>query len=172
MGYLDQPTHPRTLQAMRIQVVSDLHPEFHNLVPPVAKGAEVLVCAGDLASIGASAVRYAAEAWAEARHIFYVPGNHEFSGTDIDRARKQLAEECARHGITLLDTDAVVIDDVHFIGATLWTDFPLDRVAREPGAHRAALGISDFDGWITHHGGTKRFSTSAQVSAVTFNTLT
>ena len=31
--------------------------------------------------------------------------------------------------------------------------------AREPGAHRAALGISDFDGWITHRGGTKRFTT-------------
>ena len=56
---------------MRIQVVSDLHLEFHNLLPPAAKGADVLVCAGDLAPIGASAVRYAAEAWAEARHILY-----------------------------------------------------------------------------------------------------
>ena len=144
---------------MRIQVVSDLHLEFHNRLPPVAKGADALVCAGDLAPIGAGAVRYAAEEWAGARHILYVPGNHEFYGADIDRARKQLAEECATHGITLLDTDAIVIDDVHFIGATLWTDFLLDGVARESGAHRAALGISDFDGSITHRGGTKRFTT-------------
>ena len=145
---------------MRIQVVSDLHLEFHNVLPPVAEGADVLVCAGDLAPVGSGAVRYAAEAWAEARHVLYVPGNHEFYGADIDHARGQLAEECARHGITLLDPDAIVIDDVHFIGATLWTDFLLDGLAREPGAHRAALlGISDFDGWITHHGGTKRFTT-------------
>ena len=145
---------------MRIQVVSDLHLEFHNNLPPVAEGADVLVCAGDLAPVGAGAVRYAAEAWAEARHILYVPGNHEFYGADIDWAREQLAEECARHGITLLDPGAIVIDDVHFIGATLWTDFLLDGLAREPGAHRAALlGISDFDGWITHHGGTERFTT-------------
>ena len=81
------------------------------------------MCAGDLAPIGAGAVRYAAEEWAEAKHILYVPGNHEYYGADIDRTRKQLAEECARYGITLLDTDAIVIDDVHFIGATLWTDF-------------------------------------------------
>ena len=117
---------------MRIQVVSDLHVEFHNVLPPVAEGADVLVCAGDLAPVGSGAVRYAAEAWAEARHVLYVPGNHEFYGADIDHARGQLAEECARHGITLLDPDAIVIDDVHFIGATLWTDLLLDGLARQP----------------------------------------
>ena len=79
---------------MRIQVVSDLHLEFHNLLPPVVEDADVLVCAGDRAPIGTGAVRYAAEEWAEARHILYVPGNHEYYGTDIDRGRKQLAEEC------------------------------------------------------------------------------
>ena len=144
---------------MRIQVVSDLHLEFHNLLPPVADGVDVIVCAGDLAPIGTGAVRYAAEQWAEARHILYVPGNHEFYGTDIDRARNQLAEECYSLGITLLDSDAIVIDDVHFIGATLWTDFLLDGIAHEPGAHRAALGISDFDGWIRHQQGTGLFTT-------------
>ena len=108
----------------------------------------------DLAPIGTGAVRYAAEEWAEARHILYVPGNHEFYGTDIARARNQLTEECYSLGITLLDPDAIVIDDVHFIGATLWTDFLLDGIARESVAHRAALGISDFDGWIRQQRGT------------------
>ena len=139
---------------MRIQVVSDLHLEFHNPLPPVADGVDVIVCAGDLAPIGTGAVRYAAEEWAEARHILYVPGNHEFYGTDIARARNQLTEECYSLGITLLDPDAIVIDDVHFIRATLWTDFLLDGIARESVAHRAALGISDFDGWIRQQRGT------------------
>ena len=70
---------------MRIQVVSDLHLEFHNLLPPVAEDAAVLVCAGGLAPIGTGAVRYAAEEWAEADNILYVPRNHEYYGTDIDR---------------------------------------------------------------------------------------
>ena len=144
---------------MRIQVVSDLHLEFHNLLPLVADGVDVTVCAGDLAPIGTGPVRYAAEEWAEAHHILYVPGNHEFYGTDIDRARNQLAEECYSLGITMLDSDAIVIDDVDFIGATLWTDFLLDGIAHELGAHRAALGISDFDGWIRHEQGTGRFTT-------------
>ena len=135
---------------MKIQVISDLHLEFHNPLPELAEGADVIVCAGDLAPIGSGAVRYASEEWADAGHILYVPGNHEFYGTDIDRARKQLAEECATHGITLLDPDAIVIDAVHFICATLWTDFLLDGIAHEPSAHRAALGMSDFDGWIRH----------------------
>ena len=98
---------------MKIQVVSDLHLEFHNSLPELTEGADIIVSAGDLAPIGTGAVRYAAEQWAEARHILYVPGNHEFYGTDIDRARNQLAEECYSLGITLLDPDAIVIDDVH-----------------------------------------------------------
>ena len=57
---------------MRIQVVSDLHLEFHNLLPRVVEDVDVLVCAGDLAPLGTGAVRYAAKEWAEARHILYV----------------------------------------------------------------------------------------------------
>ena len=95
-----------------------------------------------------------------ARHVLYVPGNHEFYGADIDHARGQLAQECARHGITLLDPgrDRHRRRPLHR-GDTCGTDFLLDGLAREPGAHRAALlGISDFDGLITHHGGTERFT--------------
>ena len=117
---------------MKIEVLSDLHLELHNPLPALADGVDVIVCAGDLAPINTGAVRYAAEEWARAAHILYVPGNHEYYGADIDRARKQLAEQCAMHGITLLDTDALVIDDVHFIGATLWTDFLLDGIAGDP----------------------------------------
>ena len=87
---------------MKIRVLSDLHLEFHNPLSPVAQGVDVIVCADDLAPIYTGAVRCAAEEWASARHILYVPGNHEYYGTDIDRARKQLAEECARQGVTLL----------------------------------------------------------------------
>ena len=40
-----------------------------------------------------------------------------------------------------------------------WTDFLLDGIAHEPRAHRAALGISDFDGWIQYERGTGRITT-------------
>ena len=144
---------------MRIQVVSDLHLEFHNLLPSVAEGADVLVCAGDLAPIGAGTVRYAAEEWAEARHILYVPCNHEFHGADIDRARKQLAEECpqTRHRCS---TPTRSSSTTSASSARRCGPISCSMGSRtSPGAHRAALGISDFDGWILHEKGTGRFTT-------------
>ena len=59
--------------------------------------------------------------------------------------------------MTLLDSRAVTIAGVRFIGATLWTDFRLHGVAAEPGAHRAALALNDFDNAIRH--GPRRFTT-------------
>ena len=63
---------------MRIQVVSVRHLEFHNPIPALADGVDVAVCAGDLAPIETGAVFYLAKEWTRARHILYVPGNHEY----------------------------------------------------------------------------------------------
>ena len=119
---------------MRIQILSDLHLEYGGAIPPLAPGAEIVVLAGDLAPAKHRAIRLAAEIWKDAAHILYVPGNHEFHGSDIEEARRLLARDCAACGVTLLDTDAVTIGHVRFIGATLWTDFRLySRSARGPG---------------------------------------
>ena len=134
---------------MRIQVLSDLHLEYGGEIPPLAPGAEVVVLAGDLAPAKHRAIRLAAEAWEGAAHILYVPGNHEFHGSDIEEARRLLALDCADCGVTLLDTAAVTIGHVRFIGATLWTDFRLDGRAREAEV-RKEIGerFSDFSGAI------------------------
>ena len=127
---------------MRIQILSDLHLESlprtcsgGGDIPPLAPGAEVVVLAGDLAPAKHRAVRLAAEIWKDAAHILYVPGNHEFHGSDIEEARRLLALDCGLYGVTLLDTEAVTVGDVRFIGATLWTDFRLySRQGRRSGA--------------------------------------
>jgi len=123
----------------------------------------VVACAGDPAEIDKSRIRDAAEAWAGAKHILYVPGNHEYHRTDLDAGRRRLARECEACGITLLDENSIEIDGVHFIGAALWTDFRLDGVAAEPGAHRSAHERGDFDGYITTDGRTGRFTTCEAV---------
>lgn len=134
---------------MRIQVLSDLHVEFGTAIPPLAPGVETVVMAGDLAPAKRRAVRLAAEAWADADRIVYVPGNHEFYGDAIGRARRVLALDCGLHGVTLLDTAAATIGQVRFIGATLWTDFRLDGEDRELAAHLAVgAGLNDFSGAI------------------------
>ena len=104
---------------MRIQIVSDLHTEQDNPPPPLAPGADMITVAGDLGPV-------VVDEWNVAKHILYVPGNHEFFGSDADEAREILAGQCRIHAVTLLDRAAVTIEGVRFIGATLWTDFRLD----------------------------------------------
>ena len=95
-----------------------------------------------------------ARRWAGAGRILYVPGNHEFYGSEIDIARRELARQCLQHGVTLLDPGAVTVDGIRFIGATLWTDFLLEGVTGEVWAHlEVGQGLADFTGAIRHHGG-------------------
>ena len=135
---------------MRIQVLSDLHLEFGGAgVPPLAPDAEVVVMAGDLAPAKRRPARLAARVWKDAAHILYVPGNHEYYGSQIANAQHMLALDCADCGVTLLDTAAVTIGHVRFIGATLWTDFLLEGGPRELDVHHAVgEGLNDFCGSI------------------------
>lgn len=143
---------------MKIQVVSDLHLEFHNPIPSLVDGVDVAVCAGDLAPVETGAVFYLAKEWAGAKHILYVAGNHEYYGAEIDAARKMLARHCRHNRITLLDPGSITIDGVHFIGATLWTDFELEGVVDWTRARRAVgENMSDFTGAIRKD--TRHFTT-------------
>ena len=87
--------------------------------------------------------------------LLYVLGNHEWYGSEIDPARLEFARQCRDHGAELLDPRVVDVDDVRFVGATLWTDFRLDptplaeaRAYREVGTY-----MPDFNGAIRHFQG-------------------
>ena len=140
---------------MRIQILSDLHVEFEgNTIPPLAPDAEVVILAGDLAPVHTRRVADIARRWAGADNILYVPGNHEYYGSEIDVARRELARQCLQHDVTLLDPGAVTVGHVRFIGATLWTDFLLEGVAGEAWAHlEVGASLSDFTGAIRHRAG-------------------
>ena len=136
---------------MRIQILSDLHVEFDgNTIPPLAAGAELVILAGDLAPVHTRRVSDIAKRWAGADRILYVPGNHEYYGSDIETGRRALARQCVEHGVTLLDRSAVTIENVRFIGATLWTDFRLEASALgEAWAHHeVGRTAPDFTGAI------------------------
>ena len=130
---------------MRIQVLSDLHIEFNGDVPPVAGDVDVLVCAGDLHPWNAKIYDRIARAWSPAREIVFVPGNHEYYGRDMRRARREMARWAERRGWTLLDGASEMLEGIRFIGATLWTDFALDGACRKTGALLLAQNeINDF----------------------------
>jgi Icc-related predicted phosphoesterase len=134
---------------MRIQLCSDLHLEFSDINIKNDNLAEVLILSGDImiaqdlhdhpepvTSPDAPYVQLGRRQEAAQRfrdflrrisfqfpHVVYVAGNHEFyHGKFVDSIRV-LREECARYpNIYFMENDYKKIDDILFIGATLWTD--------------------------------------------------
>lgn len=125
---------------MRINIVSDFHDDLlHNRVaslPPV--DADVTIVAGDAMAPGTLALRRIRELYPDHdRPLIYVAGNHDFYSEPNDKAvarcpelrttyeyqRENMPRIAAELGIILLDDSAVLIDDIRFVGGTLWTDF-------------------------------------------------
>jgi Icc-related predicted phosphoesterase len=136
---------------MKIKLVSDLHLEFSDINITNDDKCDVLVLSGDIMvaqdlhdHIAADFSPYSNGALADlgrkmqrvARfrdflkrcsfqfpHVVYVAGNHEFYHGKFFAGIDYLREECAKYpNIYFLECDTKVIDDVTFIGATLWTD--------------------------------------------------
>jgi len=56
-------------------------------------------------------------------HVIYIMGNHEFYNGKFYAGIDYMREECAKYpNVYMLENDTKVIDDVTFIGGTLWTD--------------------------------------------------
>ncbi len=122
---------------MRLLVLSDLHVEHAPFVPSAPRGAyDVAVLAGD---IGQATL---ALAWARRSFpdvpIVQVAGNHEFFDTVREDALAAMRAAARRHGVHLLEEDAVAIDGVEFVGCTVWTDYRLHERGGRPVAMSAA----------------------------------
>jgi predicted phosphodiesterase len=56
-------------------------------------------------------------------HVIYVAGNHEFYNGKFHAGIDYLRAECSRYpNVHFLERDTKTIDDVVFVGGTLWTD--------------------------------------------------
>ena len=129
---------------MKIRVLSDLHLEFLDWIPPLAH-ADVVVLAGDI-HLGARGMEWARREF-PVTPILYVPGNHEFYGGQFQNVMTLLREAAERLGIRMLDEDEFILDDTRFLGATLWTDFALN--GSEPAELKRAMlnarfGMNDY----------------------------
>jgi predicted phosphodiesterase len=136
---------------MKIKLVSDLHLEFSDINITNDDKCDVLILSGDimvaqdlhdhaaadfnpysnraLAELGRKMQRVARfrdflkRCSFQFPHVVYVAGNHEFYHGKFYAGIDYLREECAKYpNIYFLECDTKVIDDVTFIGATLWTD--------------------------------------------------
>jgi predicted MPP superfamily phosphohydrolase len=113
---------------VKIVALSDLHlemrcsdiPRILDHGPKLPKDADVIILAGDIGTGQQSwAYRNALQAYMGCP-VLAIPGNHEHynSGLPFFQWKAVLAEHGIRNWVH-------VIDDVRFIGATLWTDFAL-----------------------------------------------
>ena len=116
---------------MIIKFFSDLHTEFGSkwLVKVLLDDdlPKVFICAGDL-SVGDKTLDLLREIneQMEDRHFIFVPGNHEYYGTQkvaLDEKFRELNEELTN--VYILNQDTVTIGGVLFAGATGWWDVPM-----------------------------------------------
>lgn len=124
---------------MKIHILSDVHNEllslnknsslsnnknngqWHGIIPET--DADVVVLAGDIDS-GTRGIKWAIEESERLDKPFiYVAGNHEFYNREYHSTLKQMRELAQDTKVRFLECDEVVIDDVQFLGTTLWTDY-------------------------------------------------
>ncbi len=103
---------------MNIQIISDIHLEFGEFKLP-NKECDVLIAAGDI-GVGIEGLE-----WLQTLDIpvIYVAGNHEYWGFEIKDLNNLLSKVSKKSNVHYLEKSSVIIDDVKFIGCTLWADF-------------------------------------------------
>jgi predicted phosphodiesterase len=136
---------------MKIKVVSDLHLEFSDVNIPNDENCDVLILSGDIMTAedlhDHPETSYGMYSSADLNnlgrrqkialrfrdflkrvsfqfpHVVYVAGNHEFYHGRWDASLDHLREECSKFtNVYFLERDMKVIDDIVFVGGTLWTD--------------------------------------------------
>lgn len=112
---------------MKLRILSDLHIEFHPFTIPATDQDQetVLILAGDIGVIYRrdellSFLRAAARQF---RAVIYVLGNHEFYRGIWPDAMDSLRSWALPDNVHVLERQCVRIDDIIFVGATLWSDF-------------------------------------------------
>ena len=123
----------------KIVVVSDLHLEFQSLEIKNINSADVLILSGDIVVVDdisptnvESAHRYICtqkyrqffeQVASEFKHVIYVAGNHEFYHGKWEKSIVQLREFLVNiPNVHFLEREHIIIDDVLYLGGTLWTD--------------------------------------------------
>ena len=125
---------------MKISLVSDVHLEFGDLDFANDQGAQVLILGGDICvardiaqrdPYGVMGPDYRSNRYHDFfqrchdrfPHVIYIVGNHEYYhgdfGTSLAHIKDVLSYLPRLH---VLEKESVVIDDVTFLGGTLWTD--------------------------------------------------
>jgi len=115
---------------MKIRLYSDLHNEFSRYDVPVLEDEDkqILILAGDIgvAQNGQrqnTIIDFLEEMSKRFHKVLYVLGNHEYYNSDYTTVLPKLYEETDHlKNVVILHDSFVRVNDVIFVGSTLWTD--------------------------------------------------
>ncbi|MBD3290715.1 phosphoesterase [candidate division KSB1 bacterium] len=125
---------------MKLHILSDLHNEFQPH-KPADVDADAIILAGDV-DLGLRGIDWIERHFAE-KPVIYVSGNHEYYRQALPKLTQKLKSATAGSHIHFLENDSFKMNDVIFLGCTLWTDFDLFgnyRIAQ----HEAAQRMNDY----------------------------
>ncbi len=125
---------------MKIAIASDLHLEFGDLEFDNSSHADVLILSGDILVArditqhdphNIMGVEYRSNRYhnfmqrccEQFAHVIYVMGNHEHYHHDFAKTERHLKDVFGYlKNLYILEREVKVIDDVTFVGGTVWTD--------------------------------------------------
>jgi Icc-related predicted phosphoesterase len=147
---------------MKLWIISDLHLEhgerrWWREIPDH----DLVVLAGDISGSISRSVQYAETMFD--KPVIYVAGNHEFYGKNIDRELTDAANlGRPNSNVRFLDNSDAVIDGIHFIGSTLWTDFQLFGENFKNQCIKSSRLLTDFR--LIHQSENERFTPESSIT--------
>jgi len=105
---------------MNIRLYSDLHLEFGKFTPPDPEPNTILVLAGDI-GVKLGAMSFLERNAHKYKAVIYVAGNHEFYNGNINTILSRWRNTTHIPNLHFLENEYIVIDNIKFLGGTLWT---------------------------------------------------
>lgn len=129
---------------MKIITYSDLHLEFgSNFKPPKNSDADLMILAGDIITFkNFKPLSDFLSDWS--KPVLYITGNHEYyTRHPMDAGEQAFKDYIATNhpNITWLNNSYFSLNDIHFFGGTMWTDFNKSDTAAVQNARNA---MNDF----------------------------
>jgi predicted phosphodiesterase len=137
---------------MKIITYSDLHLEFGTAFkPPKNSDADLMILAGDIITFkNFKPLSGFLSDWK--KPVLFVAGNHEYyTRKPMSECENEFQDLISKNhpNVTWLNNSAFTLEDVHFFGGTMWTDFD----GSNQDAMKNALGaMNDFRQIITENG--------------------
>lgn len=114
------------MKLMKLMVLSDLHADVRSMRFKFTEKDKdkIVIIPGDVSPISHFIFEETIRAACiHVKQVIFVPGNHEYYLCDIATIKKRLYEyETVFDNFVVLDNKSIIIDDVKYIGSTMWTD--------------------------------------------------